>query len=138
MSSDYFKSKSWFLPKTKTRPNRAWIHCQPYDYGVYVLWPASGDLLQKEYTHAAKDDGTNWPEGAFDISRGVYLSNGQNDCIAFKDDKPDPGIIAHEAYHYVCNLVRQLDLEGEEAPAYLINYLTDRIYELTRGKPCKV
>ena len=132
------KSKSWFIPKTKTRPNRAWIHIQPYDYGVLVLWPVTGEQLKREYLHIARDDGSKWPDEAFESTKGKFISNGETDCIAFFDSRPSPGVIAHEAFHYTKNLSKQLDLKGEEAKAYLLMYVTDRIYELTRGKDCLI
>ncbi len=103
------KSKSWLIPKSKTRPNRAWIHVQPYDYGVLILWPVTGKILKREYLHIASDDGSKWPEEAFESTKGKFLSNGETDCISFLHSK-----------------------------AYLLMYVTDRIYELTRNKPCLI
>lgn len=134
MKSGFFKSKSWALPARGKRPNRAWIHIQPYDFGVYVMWPVNKDQLKTEYLHITnlKDI----PDGAFDISGGKFLSYSNYFCIAFAS-KPTPGFIAHEAYHLAEELGVLLGLEGEEAKAYMIQYITNQIYNLTKGVKCE-
>ena len=129
-------NKSWHLRKNSKRPNRAWVHLDVYNHGVYVLWPVNQQQLMAEFLKVAK--GCDFKVDDYEIDRGRYLSCNGWDCIGFSSAKPSAGMIAHEALHYVTNLGQSLELEGEEAYAYLLMYVTDRIYELTRNKPCMI
>lgn len=132
------KSQSWWLAAKGKRPNRAWVHLPIYDHGVYVLWPVDAKQLKAEYLHACKLKEAPWPEEGWNISGGKFLSYQGHDCIAFRHEKPAVNLIAHEVYHYARSLKQELDLSGEEANAYLIGFVTEQIYNLTRGKECKV
>lgn len=130
--------KEWHLkanPRRK-RPNRAWIHNDTYDFGCYVLWPVDDEQLKIEYLHINKD--SEYDEDAdFSISSGKFVTSNDICCIAFKKELPPIGVIAHEAFHLTCHVFDERgikpDLDNDEPQAYLLEWVVDRIYNLTRG-----
>jgi len=137
MKSGFTKSKSWYLKAKGIRPHRAWVELSPYDCGVYVLWPVNPEQLKAEYLNVfdMPDRGADFgitPYG------GLFVDEEKGLCIAFGQKRPSPGLIAHEAIHLAKFVLGSRDVDDEEALCYLSGFITNRIYDLTRGKPCRV
>lgn len=73
----------------------------------------------------------------FSFDSGLYLSSKNYHCLAFVDKKPDAGIICHEAVHFANHIMDlagiKMDGDNDEPQAYLVEWVVDRIWELTRG-----
>lgn len=126
--------------KTKRRPNRAFVWNDNWNQGCYVFWPVTSEQLAREYRRVNK----NCPEELeLTITKrgGKFICANDISCIAFADSRPQAGMIAHEAYHYVTATLQELgmacDPDNDEAHAYYIQWLVNHVYNLTRGIKCE-
>lgn len=82
--------------------------------------------------------GTSWPECLFNVpstikGRTVMTDKGSTVIRFMKTEWLDNGIIAHEIFHAVTNIMRLLRMplkkKNEEAYAYLISHIVKEFYE---------
>jgi hypothetical protein len=128
--------RSWFHNKNKKRPATGFLWNDTYTEGFLVMFGIKDtEMLRREYRRYNKHpDLTDDHIG--DISCGLFLSFEGVNCLAFKDVKPAPGIIAHEAVHFVTALSDDRginhDRHNDETQAYLTQWVVDRVYNLSR------
>ncbi len=71
-------------------------------------------------------DPANFVAGVFVVDGIVYA--------AFELDEVTPGVIAHEAFHVVCQLFgdigAKIDIANDEPPAYLLTWVVDEIHKV--------
>lgn len=138
----YLKSKSWFIKKTKNRPNRFYIWNDTYQVGAYVLWPVTTELLKSEVVSVSpkskdKDFGCNMSKGS-----GRFLAIGSKSFMAFFDEKPDLDIVVHECYHWMnyemeYHAVPYKDIgnsDDSEARAYFLQWAVRETARIVKAK----
>lgn len=129
------KTNSWFIRAKGKRPNRASLQVNPYGFHVLVMWPVDSASFEAEIRKC--DKRCKLTKQQFSIGAAKFVSHHGLDYIGFNDSRPSPGFIAHETVHYAKNLLAYLGIKDEEAETYLVGHLTDTIYKLTRGRPCR-
>lgn len=119
---------------------------ETYGFGVFVAWPVNFAQLStiiRHYEIASKSDleqldGTEIRGGQY-----FFFAAKERHVIAFSKrsaESCDVGEIAHEALHCVRNALRRRAVscdysDGEEAHAYALGWLTNKIAEARRIIP---
>lgn len=129
------RCKSWFHKKWRGRPATAFIWNDTFDDGVLVLFGVDTEGLHREYGRYNRDPELT-KELMGDMKEGWFLYHNKVSGMAFRDEKPKVGIIAHEVVHFVTALSDERginhDRNNDETQAYLTGWLVDRIYNLSR------
>lgn len=124
--------------KLKTRPHKYWkkdfiiIPYQVYPFDLLVSWHTEysdlEEVLKKRLPADVHKEIKRF-KGRYDARTWMFKS-GQT-CVRFVKD--NEGLIAHEVFHAVCALMEhigaKLNRDSEECYAYLIGYITRKIYE---------
>ena len=106
--------------------------CEVYNFNIIVSFHSNYKQLKKELEKISKDDKVyNFNS----IGSGACL---QFDCNTFfiwiKEDTP--GIRAHEIFHCVHFMMDEIECvlndDTKEPYAYLIEYITDKIYKFKK------
>jgi hypothetical protein len=118
----------------------AYFWNETFGFGVLVFWPinfAQFGTLMRHYGAATKAELAEL--GGTEIRSGQYFffPRKETHVIAFskrEHQARDVGVIAHEAFHCVRNALRRRAIttdggDGEEAHAYALGWLTNRITE---------
>jgi hypothetical protein len=138
----YLKSKSWFIKKTKKRPNRAWLWNENYQLGVYLLWPVTTETLKSEFENvepSAKKK--NFTYGITPLG-ARFLASGKTSCMAFAEDRPSVDMVAHECYHFTSYEMEYRGVpykdigenDDSEARAYFLQWAVRETAKIVKAK----
>lgn len=140
----------------KLPPSREWaeriggVTCayfwnDTFGFGVFVAWPVNfaqlGTIL-RHYEAAKKAELAQLEGTEIRAAQYFFFAERERHVIAFSKRSAassDVGEIAHEAFHCVRNALRRRGLscdgDGDEAHAYALGWLTNRIAEARRIIP---
>lgn len=117
--------------RKKQKIRRFRIQCDLYPYAVYIITGGTKqraiDWFDVKFKGEKKTKITEATHGSM-----IFMEQEMSHVIWFLGPKPGAGIVAHEAFHSACHVLRlvglgPLDEKNEEAFAYLLMWTTVEI-----------
>lgn len=109
-------------------------------YGTYLLFIVTDDLYDavvKNVQHVKSEE--YWTEEYARSLHGVTLTSDTPPyTIAIKDDSLTYNTIIHELYHVARTLAARINIEEDEPIAWLIGYLSQRVFKFLADKKIEV
>ena len=114
-----------------------------YNIDMLFVVGTKEDLKSSLEKHLDKDDAEDAYnvmaadiDEAITLGRSAYLNSGQTALWIFNTE--DKGTLAHEIFHVVCYIMEKVGIilchESDEAYAYLIGYITKKVYDILKDK----
>lgn len=112
------------------------VDCGTYPFDILIYFGDSLDDLFKDIKDKlSKADFKGLKRSKFKVGKAIMLDT--NQTVLWLREKPTTarhfGLLSHEIYHCAGFVLRAVGIEycqeTEEAYAYLIQYLTEQIYE---------
>ena len=109
-------------------------------YGTYLLFIVTDDLYDavvRNVKHAKDEE--YWTEEYAKTLHGVTLtSDAPPYTVVIKDDSLTYNTIVHELFHVSRTLAARINITEDEPVAWLIGYLSERIFKFLADKKIEV
>jgi hypothetical protein len=88
-------------------------------------------VVAEEFEEAVEEAGYRYDVAGLHGACLHYPDNPSNFVLIFREGSTQPGVIAHEAFHLTCKVMRAVDIEyspdNHEAFAYLHGFIVDGV-----------